>query len=76
MRDENKTHRGKIEIEGWLVTTIEKYKFRFKPLGSRQRDNETVVSIEVSGTFPGNPISLDYRFATANDRISSLIIGY
>jgi hypothetical protein len=74
VRDENKTHRGKIEIERWLVTTLEKYNFQFKPVGSQQRDNETVVSIEVSGTFPGSPISLDYRFAIANDKISSLII--
>jgi SnoaL-like domain len=74
VRDENEMHRGKIDIERWLVTTIEKYKFQFKPLGSQQRDNETVISIEVSGTFPGSPISLDYHFAIANNKISSLII--
>ena len=74
VRDENETHRGKIDVARWLAKTIEKYKFQFKPLGSRQRDNETVISIEVSGTFPGSPISLDYHFAIANDKINSLII--
>jgi hypothetical protein len=74
VRDENATHHGKIDIERWLVTTIEKYKFQFKPLGSQERDNETVVSIQVSGTFPGSPISLDYHFAIADDKIAYLTI--
>ena len=74
IRDENETHRGKIDIERWLVTTIEKYKFQFKPLGSQTRDKETIVGVEISGTFPGSPISLDYHFTIANERINSLII--
>ena len=74
VRDENATHRGKIEIERWVRTTIEKYNFQFKPLSSQERDNEIVVSVEISGTFPGSPISLDYHFAMANDKIASLTI--
>ncbi len=74
VRDENATHRGKIEIERWVRTTIEKYNFKFKPLSSQERDNETVVSVEISGTFPGSPISLDYHFAIAGDKIASLTI--
>jgi hypothetical protein len=74
VHDENATHRGKIDIERWITTTIEKYKFQFNPLSSQQRDNETVVSVEVSGTFPGSPISLDYHFTIANDKIASLTI--
>jgi ketosteroid isomerase-like protein len=74
VRDENATHRGKIDIERWITTTIEKYKFQFKPLSSQQGDNETVVRVEVSGTFPGSPTSLDYHFTIANDKIASLTI--
>jgi hypothetical protein len=74
VRDENATHRGKIDIERWLVTTIEKYSFHFKPLSSQERDNETLVSIEISGTFPGSPISLDYHFAIADEKIACLTI--
>lgn len=74
VRDENETRRGKSEIERWLTTTIEKYDFQFKPLSSQERDKETIVSVEVSGTFPGSPISLDYHFASAGDRIASLTI--
>ena len=74
VHDENATHRGKIDIERWITTTIEKYKFQFKPLSSQQRDNETVVSVEISGTFPGSPIFLDYHFTIWNDKIASLTI--
>jgi len=74
VRDENETHRGKVDIERWLVTTIEKYKFQFKPLSSQEHPNETVVSVQVSGTFPGSPDSLDYHFAIADDKIASLMI--
>jgi hypothetical protein len=74
VRDENATMNGKVDIEGWITTTIDKYKFQFKPLSSQERDNENVVSVEVSGTFPGSPISLDYHFAITNDKIASLTI--
>jgi hypothetical protein len=74
VRDENATHRGKIDIERWITTTIEKYNFQFKPLSSQKRDNETVVTVEVSGTFPGSPICLDYHFVIAGDKITCLSI--
>ena len=47
VRDENATHRGKIDIERWIATTIEKYKFRFEPLSTETRDGVTVVSVAV-----------------------------
>ena len=74
VRDENETRSGKSKIERWLTTTIEKYNFQFKPLSSQERDNETVVTVEISGTFPGSPISLDYHFAIASSKIASLTI--
>ena len=74
VRDENTTHRGKIDIERWATETIEKYKFHFNPLGVEEHDREIVVRVEISGTFPGSPISLDYHFALTNEKIASLII--
>ena len=74
VRDENETHRGKTDIERWITTTIQKYNFQFKPLSSQERENDTLVSVEVSGTFPGSPISLDYHFAIARDKIACLTI--
>ena len=74
VRDENATHRGKIDIERWITTTIEKYKFQFKPLSAEQRDNKTIVAVQISGTFPGSPITLDYHFVIDDGKISSLTI--
>jgi ketosteroid isomerase-like protein len=74
VRDENATHRGRIDVETWLRTTIEKYRFQFKPLRAEERGNETIVAVQISGTFPGSPITLDYYFAIADDKITSLII--
>ena len=37
VRDEGKEFRGKKAIEGWIVQTIEKYKFQFNPLGGQRR---------------------------------------
>ena len=74
VRDENATHRGKIDIEHWATTTIEKYKFQFKPLSADERGGKTILSVEVSGSFPGSPVTLDYHFTIANDKIQSLII--
>jgi ketosteroid isomerase-like protein len=74
VHDENATRRGKIDIERWASETIDKYKFHFRPLSAKHRADETVVSIEVSGSFPGSPVTLDYHFSVVNEKISSLII--
>ena len=74
VRDENETRHGKIEIERWASETTDKYKFHFEPLSVGDRNNETVVTMEVSGSFPGSPIALDYHFIVTNEKISSLFI--
>ena len=74
VRDENATRRGKIEIEHWVRETIDKYKFHLEPLSAEKRGMETIVSVEVAGRFPGSPITLDYHFTVANEKISSLTI--
>ena len=74
VRDEREEHRGKKSIEGWLVKTIEKYKFQFKPLSVKDHDAEVIVTVEVSGTFDGSPVTLDYHFTVESDKILSLSI--
>jgi hypothetical protein len=74
VRDEGEELRGREAIEGWIVKTVEKYKFHFTPLGIKDNDAEVVVAVEVSGTFDGSPVTLDYHFAIGNDKISSLTV--
>ena len=74
VRDEQEEHRGKKSIEAWVVKTIEKYNFHFKPLSVKDSDEEVIVTIQVSGTFDGSPVTLDYHFGIAKEKISSLAI--
>ena len=74
VHDEGETLRRKESIEGWIVKTIEKYKFQFKPLRIKVDDPEVVVAVEVSGTFDGSPVTLDYHFTVENEKILSLTI--
>jgi ketosteroid isomerase-like protein len=74
VRDEEETLHGKKAIEGWIAKTIERYKFQFKPLTVKDDNVEVVVGVEVSGTFDGSPVNLDYRFVIKNDKILSLTI--
>jgi len=74
VHDEGKDFRGKKVIEDWITRTIEKYKFQFKPVTFGEDHAEVVVAIEVSGTFDGSPITLDYHFTIEGDKIGSLTI--
>ena len=74
VHDEGETLHGKKSIEGWIVKTIEKYKFHFKPLRIKVDGPEVVVAVEVSGKFDGSPITLDYHFTVENEKILSLTI--
>ena len=74
VHDEGETLRGKKAIEGWIVKTIEKYKFQLKPLSVKDEQPQIATAIEVSGTFPGSPVTLDYHFVIEKDKILSLTI--
>jgi ketosteroid isomerase-like protein len=74
VRDEGQKLHGKDSIEGWIAKTIEKYKFQLKPLSIKQDDAEVVVAVEISGTFDGSPLTLDYHFVIERDKIRSLSI--
>jgi ketosteroid isomerase-like protein len=74
VHDEGKDFRSKKMIEDWIVKTIDKYKFQFKPVSIKDDNTEVVVAVEVSGTFDGSPITLDYHFTIEGDKIVSLTI--
>ena len=75
VRDENETLHGKEAIRGWITKTITRYSFRFEPLSTHQDDDETLLSVSVSGTFPGSPVTLEFQFQTEGGKITSLSIG-
>jgi ketosteroid isomerase-like protein len=73
--DEGQTLSGREAIESWIVKTIEKYKFQFKPLNVIDEPPNIFITMEVSGTFDGSPIILDYHFLLDGEKIASLGIN-
>lgn len=70
--DEGKIHNGKAEIESWIDKANKEYKASMKSLD--YNESESILSAEVSGTFPGSPIILKYHFQLSDGLIQSLKI--
>ena len=75
VRDEGQDIAGPAEIRAWEKRTSERYKVQVEPLGMERNGGDVTVVARVSGTFPGSPADLTYRFGLAGDSIRSLEIG-
>lgn len=75
VRDEARRHRGILAIHDWRVETMKRTPFTARPLAVEQHDGEFVVPAEVTGSFPGSPLTLTHRFALRDGRIAALEIG-
>src|SRR5436190_18523637 len=73
--DENETHRGAAAIKDWSINVRKKYEFKAEVLRAIQKPGAVVVTAKLSGTFPGSPVDLDFKFALKGNQISSLEIG-
>ena len=64
---------GADAIRAWKVETGAIYRITVEPLESRSEVGKTIVVAKVSGTFPGIPANLTYRFGlSADGQIRSL----
>jgi len=75
VHDERQDHRGREAIRGWAEETFRQYQMQQKPRAAREEGGATVVTTGVSGTFPGSPIELDFRFVLDGEQIRELRIG-
>jgi uncharacterized protein (TIGR02246 family) len=75
VHDEGADHRGREAIRDWAEGTYRKYGVALTPLDVRGDGEATVVTAEVTGTFPGSPIRLPLRFVTEGQLISEVRIG-
>jgi len=73
--DEKETHRGAAAIRAWSVNVREKYQFQAEVLRAAQTPGAVDVTAKLSGTFPGSPVDLEFKFALQGGLISSLEIG-
>src|SRR5215472_7191185 len=61
--DENETHLGAAAIRAWSVNVRKKYKFKAEVLRATQQPGSVVVTAKLTGTFPGSPVDLNFKFA-------------
>ncbi|PZU88209.1 MAG: hypothetical protein DI529_06080 [Chryseobacterium sp.] len=70
--DDGKTHTGKKEIEQWIHKANQDYRATMKPVEYSQ--TQQTLKTEVSGNFPGSPITMTYHYEFEDGLIQSLEI--
>lgn len=75
VRDEGRTLEGLAAIREWKVEAKKKYAHTIAPLDVAQRDGRTVLKAQVTGNFPGSPVTLEFGFVLEGAKIISLKIG-
>ena len=75
VKDEGELHAGRTAIRAWMDHTTAKYRVTVEVIDAAETAGQTVVTARVSGSFPGSPIELTYRFTLAGDAITGLEIG-
>jgi uncharacterized protein (TIGR02246 family) len=70
--DEGETLTGKKAIREWMEKTKKKYSPQLRPISIKETAEEIIMTTEVSGTFDGSPVNLDYQFKVRNDLIEDL----
>lgn len=66
--------RGADEIRTWLSRTSDQYKLTSEVRAAEERDGRHVVTVVVTGDFPGSPYEFAYRFLLEGDKIKELAI--
>jgi hypothetical protein len=72
--DEERQHVGAEAIQRWMEETVASYNDQSQVRGATTDGNRTLVTAEVSGTFPGSPIEFRYAFTLQDGLITSLAI--
>jgi hypothetical protein len=75
VRDEGRTYSGLAAIEGWKAATKRKYNHSVAPLEVVDRDGKTILKVELSGKFPGSPVTVEFSFVLKDDKIVGLEIN-
>ena len=75
VEDEKHRFQGE-EIKDWLADVTMKYHpLRIEVTGLSLENDQHLAAIHVTGTFPGSPIDIRYKFTLEGDRIAHLWIG-
>jgi hypothetical protein len=72
--DEHHEHRGRFAIAAWNAASRAKYNFTTEPLSSNAEGDILTVMAKVTGTFPGSPVELCFRFTLEGNLVARLEI--
>ena len=73
--DEGQDYHGLDQIRAWSNKVNEQYYVALDILDCAEVGNETVCTVQVSGTFDGSPIQRPFHFTLRGDKIAALNIG-
>ena len=65
---------GRDAIRSWVAETSRKYRPTFTLMRASVTGDEAILSVAVSGQFPGSPVTLDYGLQLQGGKISKLTI--
>ena len=74
VRDEGRTYEGLAAIKAWKAETKRKYHHTVTPLEVASQHEKTVLKAQLTGTFPGSPVTLHFDFVLEAGTILSLEI--
>lgn len=72
--DEGHSYSGRDEIRQWIRDAFNKYHMQLNPIDFQQQQSNAILTVEVSGTFPGSPAIMHYHLQLEADRIVALRI--
>lgn len=73
--DEHEEYRGRAAIAAWNAASSAKYSFTTEPLSSSTEGDVLIVRAKVTGTFPGSPVELRFRFTIEGGLVSRLQVA-
>lgn len=74
VHDEGKDYTGKAAIKEWIEDANEKYQTIVEAVACAVKGAETVLTLKMSGTFPGSPLNADFHFEIVDNKISHLYV--
>jgi hypothetical protein len=74
VRDESHTYEGLAAITAWKAETTKKYHHTITPLDVAHQQGKTFLTAQLTGTFPGSPVTLHFDFVLEAGKILSLEI--
>ena len=72
VEDEGHTYVGHSAIQNWIEKANQEFQAQMKPLSYNVAEN--ILEAEISGTFKGSPLILQYHFEIHNEQITRLKI--